>query len=106
MPETTINYRRRHGVHDVSGDGLTVDGRPVLDTTAVGELLGVKPKTISQYLLESKQGGRYADHPFPAPHGRVGNSPYWLPEQADEIRQWDATRVGQGKGGGRPRKHK
>jgi hypothetical protein len=106
VPEAAINYRRRHGVHDVPGDGLIVDGRPVLDLDGVGEILGVKGKTISQYLAESKGKGRYADHPFPAPHGRIGNGPYWLLEQADEIRQWDATRVGQGKGGGRPRKSK
>jgi hypothetical protein len=105
VPEATINYRRRHDTHDVLGDGLTVDGQPVLDTKAVGAILGVKPKTISQYLVESNPGGRYASHPFPTPHGRIGNSPYWLPGQTDEIRQWDATRVGQGKGGGRPRKN-
>lgn len=76
----------------------------MLDRTAVAELIGVKPKTISQYLTESREGGRYAAHPFPAPDGYIGKGPWWRVERADGIKQWAAERPGQGKGGGRPRR--
>jgi hypothetical protein len=86
---------------------------PVLTISEVAELLGsgVKPKTVSQYLLESraeigktvKRKGRYADHPFPEPDGRIGRAPWWLPSRRTEILTWAAERPGQGVGGGRPR---
>lgn len=77
--------------------------KPVLDRSSVAAILGVKPKTISQYLSESKGEGRYAKHPFPVPDGHIGRGPYWLLSREAEIREWDAKRVGQGVGGGRPR---
>ncbi len=86
---------------------------PVLTIAAVAELIGVKPHTISQYLAESKpcgtrsgkpRRGRYEDHPFPPPDDYFGKSPWWAPSRADEIRDWDARRAGQGKGGGPKRK--
>lgn len=69
---------------------------------------GVKPKTVSQYLAESRTGlgrdgkrkGRYADHPFPEPDGRVGRAPWWRLERRAEILAWAAERPGQGAGGG------
>lgn len=76
----------------------------MLDRTAVAKILGVQPKTVSQYLLESRGEGRYADHPFPTPDGRIGGGPYWLRKREREIRRWAADRPGQGVGGGRPRK--
>lgn len=80
------------------------EGAPVLDRTAVALLIGVKPKTISQYLVESKGEGRYVGHPFPAPDGYIGRGPYWRLERAKDIEAWNAARAGQGIGGGRPRK--
>lgn len=88
------------------------EGPPVLDRTAVAEILGVQPKSVSQYLVESRpadpevgrRAGRYATHPFPAPDGYIGKGPYWRLERAAEIRTWAASRPGQGVGGGRPRK--
>ncbi len=77
---------------------------PVFDRAAVAALIAVKPKTISQYLVESKEGGRYADHPFPTPDGYIGRGPYWLRRREQEIRTWSETRPGQGAGGGRPRR--
>lgn len=83
---------------------------PVLDIRAVVKILaGVtgkepRPKTISQYLVESKPGGRYADHPFPKPNGRLGRSPWWAKGREQEFVTWQLGRVGQGQGGGRPRK--
>ncbi|MEU2169596.1 hypothetical protein ACH47V_26450 [Micromonospora chersina] len=77
--------------------------QPFLNREAVAVLLGVEPKTISQYLTESRPGGRYAQHPFPAPGGRLGRAPWWHPGRADEIRDWDAEWPGQGVGGGCPR---
>jgi hypothetical protein len=82
---------------------MATEERPVLDRTAVAEILGVKPKTISQYLVESRDAGRYADHPFPAPDGYIGRGPYWLRKRELEIRRWAESRPGQGAGGGRPR---
>lgn len=55
------------------------------------------PKSVSQYLVESKPGGRYAHHPFPQPAGRIGQWPYWLPSQEKEIREWADGRLGAGK---------
>lgn len=70
-----------------------------LDRTAVGALIGVSAQAVRVYQR------RYADtHPFPAPDGTIGRSPYWLPDREQEIRDWDKSRPGQGSGGGRPRK--
>ena len=89
---------------------------PVLTAKDVGRILGeyrpppgpraksqepnTKPltaKTVSQYLVESKEGGRYAAHPFPRPAGRVGQWPYWLPAQESAIREWAQARLGAGR---------
>jgi len=77
---------------------------PVLDRSAVATILGVRPKTISQYLVESRGEGRYADHPFPQPDGYIGRGPWWHLGREKDIRTWAAARPGQGAGGGRPRK--
>lgn len=77
--------------------------KPMLDRAAVAAILGVKAKSISQYLTESKGEGRYAKHPFPAPDGYVGRGPWWYRDREQEIRDWAAKRPGQGIGGGRPR---
>ena len=76
----------------------------MLDRAAVATILGVKPKSVSQYLTESKGEGRYAKHPFPKPDGYVGRGPWWYREREDEIRVWAASRRGQGVGGGRKRR--
>lgn len=77
---------------------------PVLDRTAVGALIGVSGYTVSRYLVDSRDGRRYAGHPFPAPNGHIGKSPWWHPDRRAEIEEWARTRVGAGTGGGRPRK--
>lgn len=82
------------------------EGMPVLDRTAVAAILGVRPKTISQYLSESKGDGRYVDRPFPAPDGYIGRGPWWYRRREREIQRWAASRPGRGVGGGRPRKAK
>lgn len=82
-------------------------GEQPLDRVAVGRLVGdgVAPDTVTIYLRESRDGGRYESNPFPAPSGFVGRSPYWDADRADEIRAWDARRPGTGSGAtGRPRK--
>ncbi|MFB6392708.1 hypothetical protein [Polymorphospora lycopeni] len=103
-PDAAPAYRGRRDVYKVRGRMVTADGLPVLDRKAVAELLGLEPKSISQYLFESRPGGRYEHHPFPAPDDRIGRAPWWRPERADEIREWAANRPGQGAGGGRPRR--
>lgn len=84
-----------------AGDEETM---PVLDRTAVAAILGVRAKTISQYLSESKGDGRYVDRPFPAPDGYIGRGPWWYRRREREIRAWASARPGRGVGGGRPRK--
>jgi hypothetical protein len=90
----------------------------MLTTTDVGRILGeerakrdgtppeeagsLRPKTISQYLVDSKPGNRYADHPFPEPAYRHGLRPFWTPDQEAAIREWARSRPGPGHGGGRP----
>jgi hypothetical protein len=79
---------------------------PVLTAKDVGRILGeerrdgrtgaLASKSVSQYLVESKKGGRFATHPFPQPAGRVGQWPYWLPDQEAEIREWARNRPGPG----------
>lgn len=76
----------------------------MLDRTAVAALIGVKPKSVSQYLVESKPPGRYAKHPFPMPDGYIGRGPWWRVERTAEIKEWAANRPGRGAGGGRPRR--
>lgn len=83
---------------------MTDEEMPVYDRSAVARLLGVQPKTISQYLSESKGDGRYADNPFPEPNGHIGRGPYWRLERKEEILKWAESRPGQGAGGGRPRR--
>jgi hypothetical protein len=66
----------------------------------VGKILGLTPDTVTRYMRESLPDGRYASHPFPDPDGRLGNSPYWLPDRTAEIYNWGVTRIGRGVGGG------
>lgn len=85
---------------------------PVLDIRAVAAIIGkaqgldgpMRPKTISQYLTESRPGGRYEKHPFPKPNGYIGKSPWWAKGREPEFVAWQNGRVGRGVGGGRPRK--
>jgi hypothetical protein len=102
MVTIKLPYRGRSDVHKVRGRIVSVGGLPVLNRDAVAALLGLKPKSISQYLTESRPGGRYERHPFPAPDGTIGRAPWWHPKREDEIRAWAAARPGQGAGGGRP----
>lgn len=73
-----------------------------LTLTDVADLLGIKPETLRSYRTHSTPGGRYERHPFPNPDERVGNNLMWKSEREAEIREWGATRPGQGVGGGQP----
>ena len=65
----------------------------LLDSTAVGALLGITAETVRRYLYESSAPGRrYSNNPFPAPDGRVGHSVYWVSSRALEIQDWDRRR--------------
>ena len=84
---------------------VTGDEQPnILDRTEVGKLIGagVTAETVKIYQKESKPGGRYANHPFPAPDGYFGRTPFWFASSAEKIRAWDAGRARPGVGG-RPR---
>jgi hypothetical protein len=75
----------------------------------VGAVLGLcagreplAARTVSTYLTQSTaKGGRYVNHPFPAPDGNFHGRPYWFTSRVPEIETWARTRPGQGAGGGR-----
>jgi hypothetical protein len=74
----------------------------------VAALLGLRPKTVLSYLKESRETvgdkrGRYADHPFPPPRGRLHPTTvlWWKVEDAEAIREWDRLRPTQSHGRGR-----
>lgn len=74
----------------------------VLTTADVASLLGVKAATIRHYRADSLPGGRYAEHPFPKPDGKIGPLAYWNLGRERELLDWSAMRAGKGAGGGRP----
>ncbi|MFB9926015.1 helix-turn-helix transcriptional regulator [Amycolatopsis halotolerans] len=67
-----------------------------LSTSDIAEWFGVKAATVTQWR------GRYTD--FPEPDAMTGSVAGWLPERRAEIEAWEASRAGQGVGGGRPPK--
>lgn len=75
--------------------------RAIFDLNDVGEILGVSGRTISRYMAWSREGGRYAAHPFPPPDDHAGRSPIWMKSRFDEIWDWHKARPGRGVGGGR-----
>lgn len=77
-----------------------------LSSRAVAGILGVKPETLRFYRAHSKPGGRYEQHPFPAPDYDLDGRPAWKAEREQEIIDWAANRPGQGAGGGRPTQRK
>jgi predicted DNA-binding transcriptional regulator AlpA len=83
-------------------EGSRVSEKRYLTTADVAALLGVNVQTVRAYRVRSREGGTYAANPFPKPDEIIGQSPVWLPERADEIKQWAASRVGRGVGGGTP----
>lgn len=65
----------------------------LLDSAAVGALLGINAATVRRYLYES--GGtdrRYSHIPFPAPSGRIGQTVYWFGDREPEILAWSRRR--------------
>ena len=58
-------------------------------------------RTYNGQAAQRRRLGKVRPHDFPAPCGRVGNSPMFDPVG---VRDWFEHRPGQGKGGGRPRK--
>lgn len=70
-----------------------------MDMNEIGQMFGVTGRTVSTWRR------RYADtHPCPTPDSMTGPTPGWLPSRKDEWRTWHATRLGQGRGGGRPKR--
>lgn len=69
---------------------------PVLGLREVADILDVTPATITQYRSDSRPGKRYAKHPFPAPSGHFGRSPWWAQERSQEIEEWADARPGTG----------
>jgi hypothetical protein len=65
-----------------------------LTTTDAAALIGVTPASWRKYVSDGRA---------PKPDGYLGRTPWWWPET---VQQWQASRPGQGKGGGRPRKEK
>lgn len=101
----SVLYRRGRIAHRVSG--AAVPDLPFIDRARAAEIGGVRPSSVKQYQVDSKQGGRFASDPFPAPDGRVNRGPWWSLEREQEIRDWFARHPRRTKGdgiGGRPRK--
>lgn len=74
----------------------------------IAEMLGVSRTTVLAYRKESKplvgdKPGRYANHPFPAPRGRLTPSTalWWHKDDEQAIREWDKNRPTQSHGKGR-----
>lgn len=78
----------------------------VLLRSNVADIIGVSDRAVSNYLLESRPGGRYERNPVPEPTGyldasaragwvpadqrRPGLKPFWSPDRADAWRAWRA----------------
>ncbi|MER7166726.1 hypothetical protein ABT336_11775 [Micromonospora sp. NPDC000207] len=82
--------------------------KPFVDVAELCQRYGVKARTVYTWVQRSRPGGIYEHRPFPAAYnadevGR-GVAPYWLPRQLAALDRWRAGMVGQGAGGGRPRK--
>lgn len=75
---------------------MTQPAIPVLGLADVGDILDVGKKTISQYMSDSRPGRRYEGHPFPAPDGYFGKSPWWARGRRREIERWADERPGRG----------
>ncbi|MBO0884727.1 MAG: hypothetical protein J2P17_31220 [Mycobacterium sp.] len=71
-----------------------------VDMNGVGAWFDVPGTTVAKWRA------RYADsQPCPEPDVLVGErTPGWLPGREAEWREWHRNRIGQGRGGGRPRK--
>jgi hypothetical protein len=70
--------------------------RVQLDTTGVGERLGIDAASVRRYSVADR-----SKYGFPEPDGHIGRSPWWWSDRIDE---WAASRPGRGAGAGRPRK--
>lgn len=70
---------------------------PVMGLREVAEILDVTPATVTQYRSDSRPGFRYGDHPFPAPDGFFGKSPWWVRDRRQEIEHWSDDRPGRGR---------
>jgi transposase-like protein len=74
-----------------------------LSTSDIAKWFKVDPKTVYRWW---RRYPKDSDHPFPEPASVTGSErpvPGWLLEQETAIREWYASRPGQGAGGGRPR---
>lgn len=71
-----------------------------LGVPGLAKKLGVSRDTIYKWRARYPEGAALE---FPIPDVEVDDAPGWQPERLDEIRQWQASRPGQGAGGG-PRK--
>lgn len=68
----------------------------ILSTGDIAGLLGVRLETVHKYVSQSRplDGCRYKDHPFPAPDGYAGRSPWWAARRRNEIIAWSLRRRG------------
>ncbi len=117
---TSALYSLGHDFHRVPAGGVVKPAHLRIDDVA--EIGGVKPKTVSQHMHESRlagviergknagkprPAGKYVDDPFPTPDHYVGKAAVWRVDQEQEIRGWFGRHPRTEKGvgyGGRPRK--
>lgn len=97
MAEGSLPVLTVKDVARILGEYRPIPKKPTIkNPTMERSTAPLSTKSVSQYLVESKPGGRYAEHPFPQPAGRIGQWPYWLPTQEREIRAWAENRLGSG----------
>jgi predicted DNA-binding transcriptional regulator AlpA len=70
----------------------------LLTVAEVAKLLGVQEASVRKYASLDRSTGKRR---MPAPDGHLGRTPYWYPAT---VEAWQASRPGQGVGGGRPRR--
>lgn len=71
-----------------------------VDMAGVGRWFGVSGTTVAMWKSRYEE-----NHPIPEPDVIVGERMWgWAEEREQEWRAWHASRPGQGRGGGRPKK--
>jgi len=105
MPAMTahlpVTFRARRKGAAVAGAENDAND-PYLDTQEVAKALGVTYNTVRFYLQQARANRRNAvtkPGDMPEPDRVFGRSPVW---RRSTIERWQASRPGQGAGGGRP----
>ena len=94
--ELLLDGRNEQAVVLLRGNGGT------LDDEAVAVIADLEADALTGYVESSRDGGAYADDPFPAPAAYEGRSPLWAVEQAPDVLAWLDRHPSRGVGSRRP----